>query len=67
LRFFYLLKCTDERVNEVTPKLFSVADNPKDMSKFSIDRIYKIIKPCVLGPQKSKAIHKIIKYTCKKT
>ena len=24
-------QCTDERVNKVTPKLFSVADNPKDM------------------------------------
>ncbi len=26
-------QCTDERVNEVTPNLFSIASNPKDISK----------------------------------
>ena len=26
-------QCTDERVNQITPKLFALADNPKDMSK----------------------------------
>ena len=26
-------RCTDKKVNEVTPELFSLADNPKDMSK----------------------------------
>ena len=52
-------QCTDERVNQITPKLFSVASNPKDMSKISANKIYKIIKPCGLGPQKSKAIHKL--------
>ena len=31
-------QCTDERVNKVTPKLFSVADNPKDMSEISINK-----------------------------
>ena len=25
-------QCTDERVNQITPKLFALADNPKDMS-----------------------------------
>ena len=52
-------QCTDERVNQITPKLFSIASNPKDMSKISVNKIYKIIKPCGLGPQKSKAIHKL--------
>jgi len=52
-------QCTDERVNQITPKLFDVASNPKDMSKISVNKIYKIIKPCGLGPQKSKAIHKL--------
>ena len=28
-------QCTDERVNQVTPQLFSLADNPLDMSKLS--------------------------------
>ena len=52
-------QCTDERVNKITPKLFSVAANAKNMSKISVNRIYKIIKPCGLGPQKSKAIHEL--------
>ena len=52
-------QCTDERVNEVTPKLFKLANNPKDMSTKNPNQIYKIIKPCGLGPQKSKAIHKL--------
>ena len=57
-------QCTDERVNKVTPKLFKLADNPKDMSAKSPNQIYKIIKPCGLGPQKSKAIHKLSNILC---
>ena len=30
-------QCTDERVNKVTPILFSKANNPKMMTKMSID------------------------------
>ena len=54
-------QCTDERVNKVTPNLFSVASDPLSMSKLSVNKIYKIIKPCGLGPQKSKAISKLSK------
>ena len=32
-------QCTDERVNKVTPKLFELADNPKDMSNKSPEEI----------------------------
>ena len=59
-------QCTDERVNEITPKLFSVASDPASMSKLSVNKIYKIIKPCGLGPQKSKAIHKLSNILVKK-
>ena len=52
-------QCTDERVNIVTPKLFKIASNSLDMQDLSQDAIYKIIKPCGLGPQKSKAIKKL--------
>ena len=45
-------QCTDDRVNKVTPKLFQLADNPRDMRTKSPEEIYKIIKPCGLGPQK---------------
>ena len=36
------------------------------MSKLSQDAIYKIIKPCGLGPQKSKAIKKLSQILVKK-
>ena len=52
-------QCTDERVNQVTPSLFKIANNPLNMSKLSIEEIYSIIKPCGLGPQKSKAIYNL--------
>ena len=50
-------QCTDERVNKVTPSLFSLANNPDMMIKLSSQKIYEIIKPCGLGPKKSKAIY----------
>ena len=59
-------QCTDERVNEVTPNLFSIASNPKDISKLSVEKIYQIIRPCGLGPQKSKAIHELSNILIKK-
>lgn len=52
-------QCTDERVNIVTPILFKKAKNASEMSILSEDDIYKIIKPCGLGPKKSKAIKKL--------
>ena len=52
-------QCTDERVNQVTPKLFKIASDPEAMSKLSQNQIYKIIKPCGLGPKKSKAIKEL--------
>ena len=52
-------QCTDERVNQITPKLFRLADNPRDMATQSVDAIYEIIRPCGLGPQKSKAIKRL--------
>jgi len=52
-------QCTDERVNQVTPALFSLADNPHDMAKLSADQIREVIRPCGLSPQKSKAIQRL--------
>jgi endonuclease-3 len=49
-------QCTDERVNQVTPALFALADNPVDMAVLEVDQIRAIIRPCGLSPQKSKAI-----------
>ena len=57
---------TDDRVNQITPKLFSKANNPYEMSKLHTDNIYEIIKPCGLGPQKSSNILELSKILVKK-
>ena len=49
-------RCTDKKVNEVTPDLFKLADNPEDMAIKNVNKVRKIVKPCGLSPQKSKAI-----------
>ena len=58
-------QCTDVRVNQVTPELFSLADNPFDMALIKPSKIRKIIKPCGLSPKKSKAISELSKILCK--
>ena len=50
-------QCTDVRVNQITPILFAMADNPLDMIKMSVEEIKDIIRPCGLSPMKSKGIH----------
>ena len=54
-------QCTDVRVNQITPILFSKADNPYDMIKMSIEDIKSIIRPCGLSPMKSKGIYGLSK------
>ncbi len=54
-------QCTDERVNKITPLLFSKADNPYDMVKMTIEEIKSIIRPCGLSPMKSKGIYGLSK------
>ncbi|MFT4679108.1 MAG: endonuclease-3 [Flavobacteriales bacterium] len=49
-------QCTDKRVNTITPALFSRAGTPQEMSLVPVDEIESIVKPCGLGPAKSKAI-----------
>lgn len=50
-------RCTDIRVNQVTPILFAKADTPAAMVKLKVSEIQKIIKPCGLSPAKAKNIH----------
>lgn len=54
-------QCTDVRVNQVTPALFKLADNPQDMMKVPVDKIREIIRPCGLSPRKSQAISELSK------
>ena len=59
-------QCTDVRVNQVTPELFKLANNPLDMALVDPDEIRKIIRPCGLSPKKSKAIAELSKILCEK-
>ena len=58
-------QCTDVRVNQVTPELFSLANNPFDMALINPSKIREIIKPCGLSPKKSKAIAELSRILCK--
>lgn len=52
-------RCTDKKVNEVTPKLFAKAKTPEKMAKLSVAQIESIIRPCGLAPSKARAIKKL--------
>jgi endonuclease-3 len=54
-------QCTDKKVNQITPLLFSKADTPEKMIKLGQSKILEIIRPCGLSPQKSKAIFELSK------
>jgi endonuclease-3 len=41
-------QCTDDRVNQVTPRLFELADSPQEMAKKSVSQINNIVRPCGL-------------------
>jgi endonuclease-3 len=49
-------QCTDVRVNQVTPALFELADNPTEMIQQEVEEIRSIIRPCGLSERKSNAI-----------
>ncbi len=52
-------QCTDERVNQVTPALFALADTPAAMMQLDVEQIRETIRPCGLSPQKSRAIKRL--------
>jgi endonuclease III len=49
-------QCTDERVNQVTPALFRLADNPQSMARQTVADVNAIVRPCGLAPRKADAI-----------
>ncbi len=59
-------QCTDKRVNLVTPQLWKLASKPEKMAKQKVEDVLKIVKPCGLGPQKSKAIVELSKILVEK-
>lgn len=54
-------QCTDARVNTITPQLFALASTPEAMVLLTPKEIEEIIRPCGLGPKKSKAIWELSK------
>lgn len=54
-------RCTDERVNKITPLLFAKAKTPRAMIRLTIPEIRDIIRPCGLSPTKAKAIWNLSK------
>ncbi len=52
-------QCTDERVNSVTPNLFSKYPDPVSLSKAPIEEIESIIKPTGFYKNKAKSIKKL--------
>jgi len=59
-------QCTDVRVNLVTPALFALAENPRDMMRVSVEKIREVIRPCGLSPRKSAAISELSKILVEK-
>ena len=59
-------QCTDVRVNTVTPELFSLANTSFKMQDVPVEKIYNIVRPCGLAPQKSKAISNLSKILVEK-
>jgi endonuclease-3 len=52
-------QCTDKRVNQVTPTLFALANNPAAMAAVPVASIQAIIRPCGLSPRKAAAISQL--------
>ena len=52
-------QCTDARVNQITPHLFALADNPQAMGKVAVEEIEDIVRPCGLAARKAKAISEL--------
>jgi len=59
-------QCTDLRVNQVTPKLFSQASSPLEMINLTKEQIEDIIRPCGLGKTKANAIWELSKILLEK-
>lgn len=50
---------TDKKVNQITPKLFAVADTPEKMAKLSFEEIRELIKEIGLTNSKAKNLKKM--------
>lgn len=54
-------QCTDKRVNQVTPRLFEMANTPEAMIELPVAAIREVIKPCGLSERKAQNISDLSK------
>lgn len=54
-------QCTDKRVNQVTPQLFSMASTAAEMKVLPVGQIESTIRSCGLAPTKAKNISALSK------
>ncbi|MBK9108184.1 MAG: endonuclease III [Saprospiraceae bacterium] len=54
-------QCTDERVNQISPKLFKIAGTAAEMALLDRSIIKDVIRPCGLSERKSTAISELSK------
>ena len=59
-------QCTDQRVNEVTPKLFARADTAEGMARLTVRQIDDIVRPCGLAPTKARHIRELSRILAEK-
>jgi endonuclease-3 len=52
-------QCRDERVNQVTPQLFSQADSPEKLHQMPIEVLEALIHPCGLFRHKAKFLKQL--------
>ncbi len=52
-------QCTDERVNQITPRLWEEASDPFKMSEVPVAKIEDIVRPCGLAPRKAASISEL--------
>tara|TARA_Y100000588_G_C14174200_1_gene890583 strand:- start:893 stop:1519 length:627 start_codon:yes stop_codon:yes gene_type:complete len=50
---------TDKKVNEVTPRLFEIADRPESMVEIEVDIIHDIIREVGLAPTKARNLRRM--------
>jgi endonuclease-3 len=50
-------QCRDDRVNQVTEKLFALAPDAAEMAALPVEKIEEIIQPCGLHKAKSRNLH----------
>lgn len=59
-------QCTDKRVNDVTKKLFKVANTPEEFAKMPLEKLEKLIYSCGFYHNKAKNIIAASKDICEK-